>query len=182
MGIDSLTRVEKEAQKLLFRVGITTPAVNVEEIAKALELDVRRQRFDDDLSGVLVKVGQRATVGINSRHSAQRQRFSLAHEIAHFWLGHPGDMFVDEAKGQATIVFRDGRSADGTNLHEMEANRFAAALLMPADLLIESFAQCLADSLEDVEKEIVPRLAAEYDVSKQAMKIRLNSLGLAVAG
>lgn len=178
MSIDSLARVEKEAQRLLNRLGISEPAVDVEAIATQLGLDVRRQRFDDDLSGVLVKTVDRTTIGVNSRHGLLRQRFSIAHEIAHYWLEHPGDMFVDEARGQASVIFRDGRSSDGTNLHEMEANRFAAALLMPVQLLFDSFMRCLSDGLSNIDKEIVPRLATEYRVSNQAMKIRLSSVGL----
>lgn len=177
MSIDSLARVEKEAQRLLDRLGISGPAIDVESVAKALGLDVRRQRFEDDLSGVLVKTIERNTIGVNSRHSPKRQRFSIAHEIAHFWLDHPGDMFVDEAKA-TSVIFRDGRSAEGKNLFEMEANRFAAALLMPAGLVVESFVACLAQGHNDVDKEIVPQLAAKYQVSEQAMKIRLSSLGL----
>lgn len=178
MSTDSIARAEREAQRLLSRMGITKPAVDVEAIAKKLNIDVAYQRFKDDLSGVLVKAGERSAIGINSKHSPVRQRFSIAHELAHFWLGHPGDMFVDESKGRASIVFRDGRSADGTNLHEMEANRFAASLLMPAVFLFESLTKCLSDGLLEIDREIIPRLSNEYCVSQQAMKIRLSSLGL----
>jgi Zn-dependent peptidase ImmA (M78 family) len=177
MATDPLSRTEKEARRLLERLVITTSPVDVESIAKKLGLQIRYERFKPDLSGVLVKSADKATIGINSSHPRVRQRFSIAHEIAHFWLNHPGDMFIDEAKGQASVVFRDGRSGDGTNLQEMEANRFAAAILMPFDFLFESYVACAERHGAD-ERKLLADLASEYEVSTQAMKIRLSSLGL----
>ena len=58
--------------------------------------------------------------------------------------------------------------------HEIEANQFAAALLMP-----EAFLRACLDQLgenPDVE-ESIRRLAQRFDVSAQAMTIRLTSLG-----
>jgi len=178
MAIDSLARVDREARRLLDKVGIAAPAVDVAKIAKSLEIDVLFQHFQEDLSGVLIKTGDKNTIGINSKHAKTRQRFSLAHEIGHFWLSHPGDMFVD--KQMAAVFFRDGRSGDGTSIHEMEANRFAAALLMPAHFLVDSFLACERTGESDVE-QTVSRLAKQYEVSAQAMRIRLSSVGLVPA-
>ena len=173
MRIDSFPRVDREARRLLEKMSIVNPAVDVERIAQTLGLNVIRQQFQEDLSAVLVKSGNASTIGINSKHPRARQRFSIAHELGHYWLDHPGDMFVD--KTTATVLFRDGRSGDGTSLHEMEANRFAAALLMPPHFLIESF---MERSGTFGVTEMVASLAKQYEVSQQAMKIRLSSLGL----
>lgn len=175
MAVDSFARVDREARRLLDKMNITGPAVDVTKVARALELDVLYQGFQADLSGVLVKTGEKNTIGVNSKHTKTRQRFSIAHEIGHFWLNHPGDMFVDKA--MAAIFFRDGRSGDGTSLHEMEANRFAAALLMPAHLLVDSFLAGERDGTTDIN-QVISRLARQYEVSVQAMRIRLSSLGL----
>lgn len=175
MAIDSFARVDREARRLLDKVNVTAPAIDVAKVARTLGLDLLYQHFLEDLSGVLVKTGEKNTIGVNSRHPKTRQRFSIAHEIGHFWLNHPGDMFVD--KTMASIFFRDGRSGDGTSLHEMEANRFAAALLMPAHLLVDSFLACERAGTTDVD-QLVSRLARQYEVSAQAMRIRLSSLGL----
>ena len=67
-------------------------------------------------------------IGVNEDHHSNRQRFSIAHEIAHFVLHH-GDTYID--KGYR-VHFRDLESGSGTKREEMEANAFAAALLMPA--------------------------------------------------
>ena len=178
MPTTSLFRVDREARRLLERVGVSAPAVPVEKVAEALGLEVVYQRFDDDLSGLLVKEGGKSTIGINACHAKTRQRFSLAHEIAHFWLAHPGDMFVD--KGATVVLFRDGRAGSGTSLHEMEANRFAAALLMPADFLIQSLGSMDEADAADPER-LATSLAREYHVSPQAMRFRLSALGLFAA-
>ena len=58
----------------------------------------------------------------------------------------------------------------------MNANRFAAELLMPQKFLeedIQSMGRIHAD-----DEEAIARLAKRYGVSKQAMAIRLSSLKL----
>ena len=71
--------------------------------------------------------------------------------------------------------FRDSKSSEGTDRYEVEANRFAAELLMPETFLLKDFSE--RDESKDVD-EIVEWLAARYRVSKQAMTIRLTNLRL----
>jgi len=73
------------------------------------------------------------------------------------------------------MMFRNSHSSDGTDIKEIEANRFAAELLMPeeklrADIKKKSGIDLFGD--EDKLKE----LAERYQVSEQAMTIRLNTL------
>jgi len=58
------------------------------------------------------------------------------------------------------------------NENEIEANQFAAALLMPPDLLAKDIKPFVG---EDVLFAI-RKLAKKYKVSEQAMSIRLSSL------
>ena len=74
----------------------------------------------------------------------------------------------------AFVSFRNSKSSSASDPHEIEANQFAAALLMP-----EAFLRACLDQLgenPDVE-ESIRRLAQRFDVSAQAMTIRLTSLG-----
>jgi Zn-dependent peptidase ImmA (M78 family) len=59
------------------------------------------------------------------------------------------------------------------NWLEIQANRFAAELLMPTDHLTRDL-----NSLRRIEKRTVALLAAAYKVSPEAMKIRLTNLGI----
>ncbi len=58
---------------------------------------------------------------------------------------------------------------------EIEANQFAACLLMPADLVKHAVTACGGSLLVDSQ---VSELASTFDVSEQAMTIRLSTLGL----
>jgi hypothetical protein len=79
---------------------------------------------DNQIAGVLDRLARRIQVATKFRHTSQR--FTCAHEIAHFIL-HPG-----------TIYFRDRElSAPGNHREyfEIEADAFAAEFLMPRNYL-----------------------------------------------
>ena len=67
------------------------------------------------------------------------------------------------------------RSATGVDPKEIEANQFAACLLMPPDLVKHAVMACGGSPLVD---SYVTELASTFDVSEQAMTIRLSTLGL----
>jgi len=68
---------------------------------------------------------------------------------------------------------RDGKSSKAVDPEEMEANRFAAELLMPTEFLVRDI-----EDLENFDPEsVVALLARRYKVSPQAMRIRLGNFG-----
>jgi Zn-dependent peptidase ImmA (M78 family) len=112
----------------------------------------------------------KSIVGVNSRQAKPRQAFTLAHELGHFVL-HPSVNFVD----RKFVYFRDQRSAAATDIKEMQANEFAACLLMP-----ERFIQThLKDRAVDLEDEDLAALAKRFGVSTQALTFRLINLNIA---
>ena len=95
---------------------------------------------------------------------------TIAHELGHFFLHARDTVHVDDL-----VKLRDERSAKGTDIQEMEANLFAAELLMPQRFLKEDLKDFgKLDLLDDQKME---SLAAKYGVSNQAMAVRLNYLG-----
>ena len=96
---------------------------------------------------------------IRSLDGHTRQRFSLAHEIAHVVLGIVGDEW--RYKGQ--VASRGER-----NPEERMCDYFAGALLMPRPMVLQSIRSNA--SVED--------LARTFEVSVWSMKIRLEHLGL----
>ena len=119
---------------------------------------------------MLVRRPGRAMIYVNAEHHRNRQRFTIAHELAHYCLEHPmQDVHVDHG-----FRFRDSRSSEGTNPREVEANQFAAALLMPAKL-VRRHARELGLPLADWDVE---ELAERFGVSAVAMQIRLDTLRL----
>ena len=162
----------RKAEQLLREAGIVAPPVPVEELAERMGALVRYAPFDGQMSGLLHRSedGKRAVIGVNSRHPTVRQRFSIAHELGHLVLHEP-TLQIDL---HAFVSFRNSKSSNATDPHEIEANQFAAALLMP-----EGFLRACLDLLDenpDVE-ESIRGLAQRFDVSTQAMTIRLTSLG-----
>lgn len=95
--------------------------------AQDLKLEVERVPAilgDNQIAGVLDRLEKRIQVATKFRHTSQR--FTCAHEIAHFIL-HPG-----------TVYFRDRElSAPGQHREyfEIEADAFAAEFLMPRNYL-----------------------------------------------
>jgi len=74
---------------------------------------------------------------------------------------------------------RDARSSLATEREEIEANRFAANLLIPADFIHVHIQRELRRQLD--ETETIDSLAQIFGVSPQAMEIRLTNLGLRAA-
>jgi Zn-dependent peptidase ImmA (M78 family) len=111
-----------------------------------------------DVSGAVDHTKKK--IYINRADPLVRQRFTLAHEIGHAYL-HAGD-------GENVIDFR--RDMDGeVNVKEVEANRFAADLLMPrlqfAKIYVVAFGK-------------VRDIARYFTVSEDAVKIRIRQLRL----
>jgi len=165
-------RSQYEARQLLDRFGYDLP-VDVEAMAIALNVTIRAQPLEEAVSGMLVMKDGRAIIGVNQNHHPNRQRFSIAHELGHFLLhGKSSHVFVD------AVYFRDAESSEGSKRQEIEANAFAAELLMPERVIREQFRSQLMDDVDDVA---IRRLAGRFGVSQQALTIHLTTLGL-IAG
>lgn len=172
---------ELAARRLVTSVGIEKPPVNLERIAKRLGIEVMNDDLGDELSGVLIKEGGKLVIVVNGDHHENRRRFTLAHEIGHHVLGHSGEMFVDKTLRQkAVIVRRDGRSSEGTDADEIQANRFAAELLMPKQMIETEVSKRLSGRTPPTPEVLVGDLAAQFRVSRQAMGIRLVNLGFLI--
>lgn len=169
---------EKKAYQLLDRLNISTIPIPVEDIAKMLDIVIIREEFDDHLSGMLYRDNFHTIIGVNSNHLEPRQRFTIAHEIGHFIMHEGEQVHIDE---NFRVHFRDITSSLATNMNEIEANAFAAALLMPENHVREAFAQ-IADGIESSndDDQQIQLLAKQFNVSKQALLIRLGKLGLLV--
>jgi Zn-dependent peptidase ImmA (M78 family) len=161
-------RIEQLVQEVLARCRIKEPPVSVEEIAEKLNLAIEYRKLDQaEFSGILIREGDQAVIGVNASHAPTRQRFSIAHEIGHYLLHEGSRVFVDRAY---SVSLRNAESSLGTNLEEIEANTFASLLLVPDIFLLRD-----PDAADiDMENEDgIRRLARKYRVSPQAMTYRL---------
>jgi Zn-dependent peptidase ImmA (M78 family) len=166
-------KVKAAALKCLKDCGITKAPTNVETVAAKTGAIISYESYSEDLSGVLVKEKNRIVMGVNSCHSKTRQRFTIAHEIGHLVLQHKGELFVDK-----TVMKRDELSSQATDRQEIDANNFAAELLMPEMLIIEAVQRRQAKKPDNNSAEFINELAEEFQVSPQAMEYRLTNLGM----
>jgi Zn-dependent peptidase ImmA (M78 family) len=170
---DPRTRAQDAAQELLNRLGLRTLPVPVEKIAKSLDAVIRFSPLDQELSGMIyIKEGV-PLIGVNSLHHPNRQRFTIAHELGHLVLHRDlitSEVHVDK---KFPVLMRDSVSATGTDLIEIEANNFAAALLMPKALLDEALAKIEFD-IEDASP--LEDLAKRFRVSRQTLEYRISNM------
>lgn len=164
----------RKAIELLADHGVDRPPVDVEHLAKQLGLGVTYERLDRSVSGMLVRSGAKAAViAVNAGHAPVRQRFTIAHELGHFLL-HKGRPVIVDHLTRVHVNLRDQTSSLATSREEIQANQFAASLLMPEDWVAEA----LEDQAELAPARLVSDLATAFDVSEQAMEYRLINLGL----
>ncbi len=173
-----MTRADTEAAKLLQSAGIVSPPVDVNRLAKRLGAAIVPEALDPEVSGVLYRRPEGVVIAVNRDHAPTRRRFTVAHELGHLVL-HQGRPLIVDHVVRARINLRDHRSSLATEREEIDANRFAANLLMPADLLNEHLTKQLRRGLK--EQQTMDALAETFGVSPQAMEFRLTNLGLRAA-
>lgn len=170
--MDNLT-LRTKVEKLLQKYGVITAPVRVEKIAKSLGAQLRYSPLDEELSGMIHIKGSTPIIGINSLHHPNRQRFTIAHEIGHLVLHRNEIIDSVHVDKKFPVLMRDQNSATGTERMEIEANQFAAELLMPFFL----FAEMLKKKGFDIDdEEPLKKLAQKFRVSKQALEFRIGSI------
>lgn len=144
--------------------------VPVREIAVALDIIEIKPITVSGFEGGLITTDDKSSgcILINENSSAQRQRFTISHELGHYlnpWhtVGS-GENFMCSKKDMVAAQYKPN---DSRPKMEVEANQFAAELLMPAKFFRPDMKRLKAPDLEHI---II--LASKYDVSKAAMARR----------
>lgn len=152
------------ASLLIQRFAVTLPPpVDVYWIAEQCGLECREMRnFRDTVDGLIIPVFGRPVAFINKKKPRTRQRFTLAHELYHFHV--LGEQLVLEVSSQAEQLKGSNISKAGRDPIEVEADAFAADLLIPPSLLEQYVYQ--QDSAEHV--------AQLFYVSPEAAEINLK--------
>lgn len=167
-GRPRYARINKLVNELL--AGVSRAPVQVEQIAKNLGASIFYRDFDENVSGLLIRQGNSAVIGVAKQQSKERQRFTIAHELGHLSLHEAEEIHIDK---QFRVHFRSKMSSTAADVREIEANAFAANLLMPKDFLARDVAKIEMD-FEDPEN--IQMLSDKYGVSSQAMTFRLMNL------
>jgi Zn-dependent peptidase ImmA (M78 family) len=139
--------------------------VRVGKLAQDLGLEVVLSGLSPNISG-LIEPSQTAKAGfvikVNKYESDERQRFTIAHELAHYLLhrDHIKNGVIDN------VMYRSSLSSK----KETEANKLAADILMPNSFVLKEISE-LGGKRDEVA---AIALARKFRVSTAAMKVRLG--------
>lgn len=134
--------------------------LDINRLIENYSIIIREVPLPPEISGKLEKDGEQWTILVNSKHNAERKKYTLAHEFAHYCL-HKNDYSTFED----TAFFR---KEENKTMIEYEANQFAADLLMPED----SIKSAISENVLSLKE-----LAKTFGVSLIAMRNRLINLG-----
>jgi Zn-dependent peptidase ImmA (M78 family) len=147
----------QKAKKLLEDLKIIDPPVDVESIAMRCGLEVHYLKKGKGFYGRLLK--ERRIIEVEQSTHPHRQRFTIAHEIGHFILGH----------NPIFCVFDDKSTRDPIKINEKQARVFASELLMPEKWIRDYWLESKRDHKE---------MARKFHVSEEAMFRRLEEIDL----
>lgn len=138
--------------------GISLP-VSLDKIVNHFGLTVEFGEFASaNISGAYRKSDKRIFVSQDDQY--YRQAFTIAHELGHF--------FLHEDKEDEVFLRQFSIEPDAeTDEVEVEANKFAAALLMPRELVEQYWPRHSANDI-----------AARFGISPSAATWRLRTLGM----
>lgn len=161
-------RIERMVDALLEADGVAeVPPVPVEAMIRRRGISLQKGDLED-VSGLLVRDGSSSIIGVNGGHPVVRQRFTIAHEFGHFLL-HEG--IVEHVDHGYRVNYRNDESSLARDVEEIEANFFAASLLMPKRMLD------VCDGVGAIDDDQrVSKLARLFNVSAHAMSLRLSNV------
>lgn len=148
-----------DARRIAEFYGLKLKPFDIVGLVYALGIRLDVVPLEPEVSGFLKQDDNIWVLGVNSLHHPNRRRFTLAHELGHYFLHRNHTVFNDRA------LFR---AENQINSKEREANEFAASLLMPeADFVLEK-----GRSANDIVA-----VARSFGVSEAAAKFRQDNLG-----
>src|SRR5690242_20712862 len=121
-------QIKKLVEQLLNLVKVNEPPIPVERIARIRGTQLKYVPFEGDMSGLLFHEDGYIIIGVNELHPKTRQRFTIAHELGHLELHSHDELHIDR---NYRIYLRNQLSSQAVDPAEIEANAFAAELLMP---------------------------------------------------
>lgn len=109
------------------------------------------------------------SIVVNPKHSKLRQRFSIAHELAHFVL-HPEKVKKHrrvDRKGEKSLSMEEEKKAD----------ELAATILMPEPLVKQFVNEVSINTKKPLDKSVISILADHFNVSPLVAIMRMRKLG-----
>ena len=166
----STEEIEKRSIQILRDNKITQAPVDPVKIASMEGIKVLNAKFsEDDMSGMISKNGDELIILVNYKEYPHRKRFTIAHELGHYFLHLNKDgEFIDRSYDLFRVEDDIQTNANKDKLKEVQANKFAAAILMPRELINKAI-----EKTKDIEE-----LSEMFEVSQSAIGFRVSNLGV----
>lgn len=152
----------REEERAVIRAHQGTVPVDLSAMARAFGVPVKAATLGPGISGEIRPNGPDGyIIRVNRHDSPGRQRFTVAHELAHFLLHkqYIGTGITDDA------LYRSNQSSR----IEAEANRLAADIVMPTTPVRQAAEELSRAGVVDLSTA----LAERFGVSTAAMSIKL---------
>lgn len=140
--------------------------VRLGALAERLGIKVRISNLPRAISSRIGEDDGEFVIHINRHQARHRQRFVLAHEIAHFLLHK--DKIIADGGWSENFLLRSGKQPKSV---DYAANRLAFDLVTPSKLI----AKAMAHHVGPMTDEVIEDLAGRFDVSKTAIKVKLQT-------
>ena len=164
------------AQMILDRLGIEEVPIPIVAIMKSLNFQVVAGELKDEISGIIgidddlaKNFKSSKVIAINNKDNVGHQRFTMAHELAHY-------LFDFDASNQI-VYYNTYNTFEDENEEERRANYFAANLLMPEKKFKKEFDNVVIKNNLYVTVE---KLSQIFQVSGEAVRRRISELSLQV--
>jgi Zn-dependent peptidase ImmA (M78 family) len=152
------------AKEILRQLHIKKPEHILEDLIAANRGVLVKEEYISGAAGKLATFGNKGLITVNSNIDIPgKKRFIIAHELGHFELHRDNIININ-------CIDDDFKRWYKGNSLEIEANFFAAELLMPEDLYYPKIKG------KDVSKELIELLAREFNTSITATAIRFVTL------
>lgn len=162
-----INEFEELTSNILINNDMFKVPVDVVKIANLNDMAVYEGDLEKSVSGAIRynKEKENFEILVNKNDTRERKRFTIAHEIGHFFL-HKEILMNDEI--HIDIMYRMPNEDEEQKKRERDVDYFAGALLMNKTLLTKMYN----------ESNTITELANIFDVSVSAMTVRLDILGL----
>ena len=183
--------IEQRANDILRTYGITEkPFLHIREMCDREAIRIRKAKFSHSMDGAFSVIQNEKYIFINPEMMKERQNFTKAHELGHYYLNH-------HLEAGNAIYCNNLHENENDHQHlpriETEANYFATYFLMPEHMVrkeyqsiarvmgIDTTRRLYVDRQPDNQKNwqfVYRHFKTRFGVSQAALGYRLDSLGL----
>lgn len=174
LSMSNIIDIREKVDSILQNTDLNSIPISVTSIAKYYGFKVFEMELGSNCSGmIMVKdtiiegLNTNKAIIVNSNDSDQRKRFTVAHELGHYFL-----------EGESKTCFGH-RDVGDYSPRERDANSFASELLMPKTK-VENFVKEYKDSVwgDIPDSFIIDAVASNFHVSRSAANVRLEKLNI----